>query len=76
MHQLLSTSISIVIYAIKGPFELNLLLLKLKTENWKYCNKIIFKCVNGIWDSFLIFFSAWTVINSTGKVLVVPWNMR
>ena len=35
MHQLLSTSISIVIYAIKGPFELNLLLLKLKTENWK-----------------------------------------
>ena len=31
---------------IKGPFGLNLLLLKLKTKNWKYCNKIIFKCVN------------------------------
>ena len=29
-----------------GVFELNLFLLKLKTENWKYCNKIIFKYVN------------------------------
>ena len=46
MHQLLSTSILIVIYAIKGLFGLNLLLMELKTENWKYCSKIIFKCVN------------------------------
>ena len=29
-----------------GMFELNLLLLK--TENWKYCSKIIFKLVNSI----------------------------
>ena len=72
MHQLLSTSISLVIYAIKGPFGLNLLLLKLKTKNWKYCSKIIFKCVNNTLDSFLIFFSAWTVINSTATVSVVP----
>ena len=27
----------------KGPFGYRLLL---KTENWKHCNKIIFKCVN------------------------------
>ena len=33
-------------FHIMGPFRLNLLLLKLKTEDWKYCNKIIFKCVN------------------------------
>ena len=25
---------------------IELILLKLKTENWKYCSKIIFKCVN------------------------------
>ena len=46
---------------IQGDFELTLyslllndvesvwielILLKLKTENWKYCSKIIFKCVN------------------------------
>ena len=29
-----------------GPFGLNLLSLKLKTENQKHCSKIIFKCVN------------------------------
>ena len=33
-------------FHIMSPFRLNLLLLKLKTEDWKYCNKIIFKCVN------------------------------
>ena len=32
----------------KGPFGLNLLLLKLKAENWKHYSKIIFKCVNSI----------------------------
>ena len=35
----------------KGPFEYNLLLLKLKVaeiENWKHCSKIIFKCVNSV----------------------------
>ena len=35
-------------YLIKGPFGLNLLLLKLKTKNWKHCSKIIFKCVNSV----------------------------
>ena len=25
-----------------------------ETENWKHCNKIIFKCVNTPWDQFLI----------------------
>ena len=33
-------------FVLKGLFGLSLLLLKLKTENWKYCSKIIFKCVN------------------------------
>ena len=28
---------------IKDLFGYNLFLLKLKIENWKYCNKIIFK---------------------------------
>ena len=34
----------------KEPLKLSiwieLILLKLKTENWKHCSKIIFKCVN------------------------------
>ena len=34
--------------ASMGPFGLNLLLLKLKTENWKHCSKIIFKCINSV----------------------------
>ena len=38
-----------------SPFGLNLLLLKLKIENWKDCNKIIFKCVNSTVWPFLIF---------------------
>ena len=42
-----------------GVFGLNLLLLK--TENWKHCSKIIFKCVIVSWDLFLIFFNMWTV---------------
>ena len=25
-----------------------------ETENWKHCSKIIFKCVNTLWDQFLI----------------------
>ena len=29
-----------------GSVWIELILLKLKTENWKHCNKIIFKCVN------------------------------
>ena len=29
-----------------GCVWIELILLKLKTENWKYCSKIIFKCVN------------------------------
>ena len=30
------------------PIWIELILLKLKIKNWKYCNKIIFKCVNSI----------------------------
>ena len=30
----------------KWSVWIELILLKLKTENWKYCSKIIFKCVN------------------------------
>ena len=29
-----------------GSVWIELILLKLKTENWKHCSKIIFKCVN------------------------------
>ena len=29
-----------------GSVWIELILLKLKTKNWKYCSKIIFKCVN------------------------------
>ena len=39
---------SLEIYIYICPFGLYLLLLKLKTKNWKYCNKIIFKCVDSI----------------------------
>ena len=31
-----------------GSVWIELIFLKLKTENWKYCSKIIFKCVNSI----------------------------
>ena len=41
-------SLEIYIYIYICLFGLYLLLLKLKTKNWKYCNKIIFKCVNSI----------------------------
>jgi len=34
-----------------GPFGYNLFLLKLKTENCKHCNKIIFKRVNSAMGS-------------------------
>ena len=54
------------IWKLKSVFGLNLLLLK--TENWKHYNKIIFKCVNSIVGSFLIFFNMWTVINSAYTV--------
>ena len=54
------------IWKLKSVFGLNLLLLK--TENWKHYSKIIFKCVNSIVGSFLIFFNTWTVINSAYTV--------
>ena len=41
-----------------GPFGLNLLLLKLKTENWKHCSKITFSCVNSVVGPVN---SAWTM---------------
>ena len=55
-----------------GPFGYNLFLLKLKTENWKYCSKIIVKCVwIVLYDPFLIFLNAWKVllqcVNSTSQ---------
>ena len=43
-------------HALLGVFGLNLLLLK--TENWKYCSKINFKCVNSIVRPI---FNTWTV---------------
>ena len=59
-----------------GPFGLNLLLLKLKTENWKHCSKIIFKCVNNvvgsIFNIFLMYeqycYSDKQYVNSDGTV--------
>ena len=46
---------------------------KLKTENWKHCSKIIFKCVNSIVG---LMNSAWTVreqyMNSVWIVFFVP----
>ena len=46
--------------SIKGPFELNLLLLK--TENWKHCSKIIFKCVKSTVKPIFNIFNTWTVL--------------
>ena len=31
---------------VLGSFWIELILLKLEIKNWKYCSKIIFKCVN------------------------------
>ena len=47
-------------------------LIVVKTENWKHCSKIIFKCVKStIWPIFNIF-NAWTVllqyVNSTATM--------
>ena len=35
-------------WTLKDPFEY---LWILKVENWKYCNKIIFKCVNSVLET-------------------------
>ena len=48
-----------------GPFGCNLFLLKLKTENWKHCSKIIFKCVNNTVGPIFNFFSDEQCTNST-----------
>ena len=45
----------------------NLFLLKLKTENWKHCSRIIFKCVNSIVEPIFNIF----ILN---KVAVGPMN--
>ena len=49
----------------KGPFGYNLFLLKLKTENWKYCIKIISKYMNStvglIFNIFLVCEQWWIV---------------
>ena len=36
-------------------------LIVAETENWKYCSKIIFKCVNSIMRPIFNIFNAWTV---------------
>ena len=41
-------------YPTKGLFGYRLFCWKLKTENWKHYNKIIFKYVNSPWDPFLM----------------------
>ena len=50
---------------MKGSFGYNLFLLKLKTENWKHCSKIIFNVWIVLWDSWTMckqyVTSAWTV---------------
>ena len=33
-----------------GSVWIKLILLKLKIKNWKYCSKIIFKCVNSVME--------------------------
>ena len=39
--------------------------LLLKTEKWKYCNKIIFKCVNNVVEpSFKVFFTEKSIYRS------------
>ena len=57
---------------IKDLFGYNLFLLKLKIENWKYCNKIIFKCVKSTMGPIFNIFNVWTVllqyVNSTTTV--------
>ena len=58
----LFTTLPLKIFSISGPFGLNLLLLKLKTENWKHCNKIIFKCVNSAVGPIFNIFNVWTVL--------------
>ena len=37
-----------VLTNVLGSVWIELILLKLKTENWKHCSKIIFKCVNSV----------------------------
>ena len=36
-------------------------LIVAETENWKYCSKIIFKCMNSAVGPILNFLNAWTV---------------
>ena len=70
------------ISSIRGPFGLSLLLLK--TENWKHCSKIIFKCVNSImgpiFNIFLIreqcMHSVWTVHTLFTTVKSVPQSQK
>ena len=65
-----------------GVFGLNLLLLK--TENWKHCSKIIFKCVNSIvgpiFNIFLIreqcMHSVWTVYTLFITVKIVSQSQQ
>ena len=44
---------------------MNLLLLKLETENWKHCNKIIFKCINSAVEPI---FNIFKCMNNTATV--------
>ena len=46
-----------------GFVWIKLILLKLKTENWKHCSKIIFKCVNS---------AVWLIFN---EKVAEKWNL-
>ena len=53
-----------------GPFGYSLFCWKLKIENWKYCSKIIFKCVNS---------AVWPIFNekvAENWIVWVPWTMH
>ena len=72
-----------------GPFRLSLLLLKLKTKNWKYYSKIIFKCVNSTvgpifnaWQWWIVIFVSCTVnpcevtVHAQEKKKSKMWNWK
>ena len=59
--------------SLKDPFGYNLFLLKLKIENWKYCSKIIFKCVN---STVRLIFNIFKCIYSTATVCEQYYSIR
>ena len=45
-HLVFSFVLLYMVMILLGSVWIEFILLKLKTENWKHCSKIIFKCVN------------------------------